>query len=129
MHLLFLDLTHFTFKKLSIINRVSSDKDMKVKTAYEKLRKSTKLGIHMLCKICLNLKKKKRKLVTGIYLRDHQQKTCDTIRQPSQNCLVCISHPPQFRIKISDIFGAEKWSFNNCQHMCFSGQIHFFVQP
>ena len=67
---------------------MSSDKDMKVKTAYEKLQKCTKLGIHMLCKLCLNLKKKKKKKkksVTGIYLREHQQKTCDTLRQPSQN--------------------------------------------
>ena len=38
--------------------------------------------------------KKKKKSVTGIYLREHQQETCDTLRQPSQNCLVCVSHPP-----------------------------------
>ena len=68
MHLLFLDLTHFTFKKLSIINRVPSDKDVKVKTAYEKLQKSTKLGIHVLCKICLNLQKKKKKEISNRYI-------------------------------------------------------------
>ena len=68
MHLLFMDLTHFTFKKLSIINRVSSDKDMKVKTAYEKLQKSTKLGIHMLCKIYLNVKRKKEEEISNRYI-------------------------------------------------------------
>ena len=48
----------------------------------------------------------------------------------SINCLVHVSSTPQCRIKKSDIFEAEKWSFNNCQHLVIKGgQAHFFMQP
>ena len=36
------------------------------------------------------------------------------LRLQSVNCSVRISCPPQFKIRKCDIFGAEKWSFNNC---------------
>ena len=35
------------------------------------------------------------------------------LRPQSVNCSVRVSRPPQFKIRKCDIFGAEKWSFDN----------------
>ena len=44
------------------------------------------------------------------------------------NCLVRISHPPQLRIKKSDIFRVEKWYFNHCRQVVMQTDTFFFTQ-
>ena len=49
------------------------------------------------------------------------------VRPQSFNCSVCLSRLPQFRIRKSNIFGVEKWSFNNCWHVVT--RAFFLTQP
>ena len=52
-----------------------------------------------------------------------------TIRPQSVNCSVLISRPPQFRIRKSEIFGAEKWSFDNCRNVVTRAERFYSSNP
>ena len=51
------------------------------------------------------------------------------VRPQSVNCLVRVSRLPQFRIRKSDIFGVEKWSFDNCRHIVTRADRFFSRNP
>ena len=46
----------------------------------------------------------------------------------SVNCLIRVSRPPQFRIRKSDIFGAEN-EVSTTADIWLQGRIDFFTQP
>ena len=65
------------------------------------------------------LKIKRKPLEKSVFSRQPLQ--CrfkhQIIRLQSVNCPVRVSRSPQFRIRKSDIFGAENWSFGICRHV------------
>ena len=55
--------------------------------------------------------------------------TVKTPRPQSVHCSVRVSRVSQFRIRKSDIFGVEKLSFNNCQHVVIRAERFFSRNP